>query len=62
MDGWFNIRRIIPNEASVSAYPCQNKREISASKKCGSGWDRSRVRGYFKKKSKSSRNTRRKYA
>ena len=34
-------------EASVSAYPCQNKREISASKKCGSRWDRSRVRGYF---------------
>ena len=29
-----------------------NKREISASKKRGSGWDRSRVRGYFKKKSK----------
>ena len=29
-----------------------NKRDISASKKWGSGWDRSRVRGYFKKKSK----------
>ena len=29
-----------------------NKREISASKKCGSGWDRIRVRGYFHKKSK----------
>ena len=29
-----------------------NKTEISASKKRGSGWDRSRVRGYFKKKSK----------
>ena len=39
-----------------------NKTEISASKKRCSGWDRSRVRGYFLKKSKSSRNTRRKYA
>ena len=29
-----------------------NERDISASKKRGSGWDRSRVRGYFKKKSK----------
>ena len=29
-----------------------NKREISASKKWGSGWDRSRVRGYFKKNQK----------
>ena len=29
-----------------------NKRDISASKKCCSGWDRSRVRGYFIKKIK----------